>query len=424
MKLANVKGVSATVASLALVGTCFAAPAMADSASVFASSADATADAAATAEPAAEAPEAGTATLDASTQQTLSEILAALGVDSATIDQLVSADYAQLLADADTQQIADTVEQAAQAYADELGITAESVDAAAAELSQAVTEGLAELGIDDGTINAAANELADAVSSAVSDFVGEVGSYLYDKGYLVDGYVAFSGDSALASDETAQTIGYSGFIFQLPADYTCAEMTAAEIQEIIESAAQGADVDVNLSDLIEDGVVGVSADSKVAVFATQIKADQLGDFNLLNFASAAYGLPCFSYTDEDGTFGAFGGASLDDGTPIILTQAASTQDGTYDIVIAPSAGGDSLAMLLVYVEAGAPAEDLDQVSQILASLTGYGPVQTSGTMTIDGDATAEEVVEAAVEAAMGETAEAAPAEAAEATEAAPAEEAK
>ena len=408
MKLANVKGVSATVASLALVGTCFAAPAMAEEASsVFASGAAPAeqAEAATT-----DAVQAGAATLDASTQQALREILTALGVDDATIDQLVSADYAQLLADADTQQIADAVEQAAQAYADELGITAESVDAAAAELTQAVTEGLADLGIDDGTIDAAATELADVVSSAVSDFVGEVGGYLYDNGYLVDGYVAFSGDSALASDETAQTIQYSGFSFKLPADYTCVEMTAAEMQEVVDSAAEGTDIDVNLGDLIEDGVVGVSADSQVAVFVTQIKADQLEDFSLPNFASVAYSLPYFSYTDEDGTFSAFGGASFEDGTPIILTQAASAEDGTYNIVIAPSAGGDSLAMLMVYVEAGAADEDLDQVSQILASLAGYGAVQTSGTMVIDGDATAEEVVEAAVEAATGETAEAAPAE--------------
>ncbi len=428
MKLANVKGVSAAVASLALVGTCFAAPAMADSASVFASSADASTDAAATDATAevsetADASEAGTATLDASTQQTLRELLAALGIDDASIDQIVSADYAQLIADADAQEVAGTVTQAAQDYADELGVSAESLDAAADELAQAVSNGLADLGIDDATLDAAADELADAVSSAVGEFVGHVGTYLHDNGYLTDEYIAFSGDSTLSTDEVTQSVEYAGISFLLPDDYTATTMTADEMQEVMSSVTQQAKPEASLGDIVEDGFVGVSSDSKAAVFATKVKAEQFEDFNLLNFASVAYGLPYFSYSDEDGTFGC-GGARLDDGTPIILTQVGSAQEGTYNIVFAPTAEGDSLVMFMAYAEADATAEDLDQVTQILASLTGYGPVQTSGTMTIDGDATAEEVVEAAVEAATGETAEAAPAEGTETAEAAPAEEAK
>lgn len=408
MKLAKIKGVSATVASLALVGTCFAAPAMAEeAASVFASS-DAPAE---QAEVVVTEEAAATPTLDAGTQAALSEVLSALGFDQETIDAVVGADYSQLLAEVDSDQVVDAVSQAAQQVADEYGIDAESLDVSADELAQVVTDGLAELGIDESTIDAAATELADAVSSAVGDFVGTVGSYLYDQGYLNSEYTLFSGDSTLSSDPDSLTVEYAGLNFLLPADFTGVAMTADDIAQAVGTDESG----VSVGDLVEDGFIAISSDDSAAVFAAEIKADQLEGFDVAQFASVAYSLPYFYASEDDATL-AFGGARLDDGTPV-LAGGAQTDEGIYQLVFAPSDSG-SIVVVVFFGDQSATMGDYDQLREIGLSLTGTGAVETSGTMVIDGDATAEEVVDAAVAAATGE------AQADTAAEAAPAEEAK
>ena len=414
MKLAKIQGVSAAVASLALVGTCFAAPAMAEEASSVFESTDAAAEqgevvviASEDTEAAAEGAVEATPTLDVETQAALSQILSALGFDQETIDAIVGADYSLLLADVDSDELVDAVSQAAQQVADEYGIDADSLDVSSDKLAQAVADGLAELGIDESTLDAAADELAEAVSTAVGDFVGTVGSYLYDQGYLNSEYTLFSGDSSLSSDSTSLTVEYAGLNFLLPSDFTGTAMTADDIAQVVGAEES----DVSLGDLVVDGFIAVSSDSSAAVFATEISADQLEKFDVAQFASVAYSLPYFYAGDDDSTL-AFGGARLDDGTPV-LAGGAQTDEGTYQVVFAPS-DDDSIVAIFFFGEQGATQADYDQLSQIALSLTGIGAVETSGTMEIDGDATAEEVVDAAVEAATGEaqsdSAEAAPAE--------------
>ncbi len=414
MKLANIKGVSATVASLALVGTCFAAPAMAEQASSVFASTDASAEQAEAAAPEAATPEAAavaTPTLDAESQAALGQVLSALGFDQETIDAIVSADYSQYVSDIDSDQLVDAVSQAAQQVSEEYGIDADTLNASAEELALAVSEGLAELGIDGSTIDAAATELADAVSTAVGEFAGTVGSYLYEQGYLTDGYILYSGDSALSADEQSQVVEYAGLNFLVPSDFTGVTLTAEELDQAL--GVEG--TENSLADVVDDGFVAISADSAAAVVVTQIKADQLEGFDAAQFASVAYSLPYFS-ASADGEALAFGGASLDDGTPV-LAGSAQAQDSSYQVVIAPSESG-SLVVFVMFGEEGATQADYDQLNEVALSLTGTGEVQTSGVMVIDGDATEEEVIEAALDqAASAESVD-------QAAEAAPAEEAK
>lgn len=401
MKLAKIKGVSAAIASLALVGTCFTGTALADEAA-------STTDAPAEGEVILIAEETGDAAAeDATTQADVRQALIDMGIDEATVDKIMAGEEVAVDLQLDSSKLVDALTQSAEDYLTSCGVDVNELNASLDQLAAGIEDELAAAGITEESVDAAAQSFFAEVAGAVSDLATQVSDYLYEQGYISDGYALYSGESALASDTTAQSVQYAGLSFLLPGDYTVAEVTPAECTEEFGEKYTGE----RLDKIADAALVGLSPSNCGVVFAIPVADDKVENFNLPQFAAAAYSLPYFSNTDEDGTTISFGGSRLDDGTPI-MSFAVSDEKSILQFIATPS-DENTLVVFVLMTEDGATAEDVSELGEIAKSLTGCGSVETSGTLTLDGDASSAEVLEAVEADASAEE----PATEAESTEA-------
>lgn len=392
MKRNTIKGLSATVASLALVGTCFAGTALAEeSTNVFASTDTATESTEATdadveSNPALATSQTAPVTLTDDEANAIVSIMSALGFDDTTIEQVLNGDLSGLdVSDADIDQMADQLGSQITSALEDAGITGDMVDSAVSSLSTYAESFAQEL----------EQTVAPAIQSAVDSFT----SYLTEQGVLTENMVLFSGDSTLASDSAAQTVSYEGLNFLVPSDYSVVSLTGDELA----AAFKGDDAsDSAAANAFTDGMVAVNADSQASVIVCKLNPENLEDFGSSNLAAAIQCLPFLSAAEQD-TSVAFGGATLDDGTPVLAMGYSSSEQGYYEVVLTGSTDGGIVAFV-AYASAQATQDDNDQLSAILSSLTGVGPIATGSAFVVDGDENTD-ILGAVEEAVSEETAE-------------------
>ncbi len=350
MKKNRIQGISAAVASLALAGTCFAAPAFAatDSASVFGSGNSSEAVAA---EPAAteEAPADIDPEFSVDADLDYADaIMEALGISDADLEKILSGDLSivtDLLgdeADADTLAAIDEAEQS-----------------------------LADANISAQDLKDAVNSFANEAYGMLAETFGQVKDYLEQNDMVYEDAVLYSGESALASDPASQQVSLGGASFLAPADYDVEELTSEDIATVLE--------DDTAADAVSGAYVVSNADGSAGIIAAEISSDSVEGAGADIAQLMAENSRIVYINGDDFAFSA-GIASLDDGTPVfdlgfLSDGSADIQTCLYELVVMPSDDGGLVALVAITDES-ASLEDCATLADILTSLTGTGAAQT------------------------------------------------
>lgn len=338
MKKHTVKGVSAAIASLALVGTCFAAPALADTAStsVFESETPATETAAAEGADAAQAGD---------EVDFASAIMDTLGIDDATLDQILSGDLSMVEdalgpdIDADTQAAIDEAEK-----------------------------NLSEAGITSEVLKQTINLFAGQAHAYLVDTISEIEAFLEDNGYIIDSPVLFGGESPLASDAAAQQVDYHGASLLVPGDYTMEEMTGEDLADALADEGVG-----GITDGFTSALFAAAPSGETGVIVAEYAPEGVSAADIFAQADAD---KFFNYDDGENMVTA-GHATLDDGTPIVelgYVNYATDEDAqpcAYELIVMPS-DHDGFVVVFALSDKAAPTEELGSLADVLTSLTGTG----------------------------------------------------
>ena len=225
MKRNRIQGISAAVASLALAGTCFAAPAYAASNSVFGSgfsgqSSTETPIASPIAEP---APDMSQATMPDdpddvdpdflvdSDADYAALVMEMLGLDDAALDQILSGDLSIV-----TNVLGNDIDADTQAAIDE------------------ASQSLAEANLTTAQVKEAFNAVANEAVNSLADLIDAADTFLAENNFIVEDAVLYSGEPYLADDPTAQQLTLGGASMLIPGDFAFQQLTPEEIAAAFE----------------------------------------------------------------------------------------------------------------------------------------------------------------------------------------------
>ena len=359
MKRNRIQGISAAVASLALAGTCFAAPAYAASNSVFGSgfSGQSSTETPITSPIAEPVPDTSQATMPDDPDDVDPDFLVdsdvdyaalameMLGLDDAALDQILSGDLSIV-----TNALGDTIDADTQAAIDE------------------ASQSLAEANLTTAQVKEAFNAVANEAVNSLADLIDATETFLTENNLIVEDAVLYSGEPYLADDPTAQQLTLGGASMLIPGNFAFQQLTPEEIAAAFELD--------NAEDIVSDAYIATNDTSSAGLICAQLTPDALGGAGY-DIAQTMADESKLVYLETESSVFSAGCASLEDGTPIFdlgYLKASEERPCFYELIMMPSDDG-GLVVVFALTDETATLDDCATLSDIMTSLAGTGYVE-------------------------------------------------